>query len=144
CGALSRPSAPRPRELVDGRGALPRRPEQRSRAEALPVPRDRQHGGRRLRSLDAGSPLLLQLTAVRAATGRARARLRLPRNDSQDIAVFTIRRRSYRLERRLGLLIRKGGPMIVIVDERELVTGGFRSLFGREGIASAGFRAREF
>ena len=34
--------------------------------------------------------------------------------------------------------------MIVIVDERELVTGGFGSLFGREGVASAGFRATEF
>ena len=34
--------------------------------------------------------------------------------------------------------------MIVIVDERELVTDGFGSLFGREGVASAGFRATEF
>ena len=34
--------------------------------------------------------------------------------------------------------------MIVIVDERELVKGGFHSLFGREGIASAGFLPNEF
>ena len=34
--------------------------------------------------------------------------------------------------------------MIVIVDERELVKGGFHSLFGRDGLASAGFRPNEF
>ena len=34
--------------------------------------------------------------------------------------------------------------MIVIVDERDLVKDGYSSLFGREGIASAGFGAREF
>jgi DNA-binding response OmpR family regulator len=34
--------------------------------------------------------------------------------------------------------------MIVIVDERELVKGGFSSLFSREGIASAGFLPNEF
>jgi DNA-binding response OmpR family regulator len=34
--------------------------------------------------------------------------------------------------------------MIVIVDERELVTDGYSSLFGREGVASAGFRSSEF
>lgn len=34
--------------------------------------------------------------------------------------------------------------MIVIVDERELVTDGYSSLFGREGVASAGFCASEF
>ncbi|MBD0414448.1 response regulator transcription factor [Oryzicola mucosus] len=34
--------------------------------------------------------------------------------------------------------------MIVIVDERELVTDGYNSLFSREGVASAGFRSREF
>lgn len=34
--------------------------------------------------------------------------------------------------------------MIVIVDERELVTGGFGSMFGREGIASAGFSPEQF
>jgi len=34
--------------------------------------------------------------------------------------------------------------MIVIVDERELVTEGYSSLFGREGVASAGFRPSEF
>jgi DNA-binding response OmpR family regulator len=34
--------------------------------------------------------------------------------------------------------------MIVIVDERELVTDGYSSLFGREGVASAGFRPAEF
>lgn len=34
--------------------------------------------------------------------------------------------------------------MIVIVDERELVTDGYNSLFGREGVASAGFRPGEF
>jgi two-component system, OmpR family, flagellar system response regulator FtcR len=36
------------------------------------------------------------------------------------------------------------GPVIVIVDERELVKEGFSSLFGREGIASAGFAPVEF
>jgi len=34
--------------------------------------------------------------------------------------------------------------MIVIVDERELVTDGYHSMFDREGVASAGFRSREF
>jgi DNA-binding response OmpR family regulator len=34
--------------------------------------------------------------------------------------------------------------MIVIVDERELVTDGYTSLLEREGVASAGFRPREF
>ena len=34
--------------------------------------------------------------------------------------------------------------MIVIVDERELVKEGYYSLFGREGVASAGFGASEF
>ena len=34
--------------------------------------------------------------------------------------------------------------MIVIVDERELVKDGYHSLFGREGVASAGFGSSEF
>jgi DNA-binding response OmpR family regulator len=34
--------------------------------------------------------------------------------------------------------------MIVIVDERELVTDGYCSMFGREGVASAGFASGEF
>ncbi len=34
--------------------------------------------------------------------------------------------------------------MIVIVDERELVTEGYHSLFDREGVASAGFAPSEF
>lgn len=34
--------------------------------------------------------------------------------------------------------------MIVIVDERELVKEGYNSLFGREGVASAGFGSNEF
>ena len=34
--------------------------------------------------------------------------------------------------------------MIVIVDERELVKDGFYSLFGREGVAAAGFGSFEF
>jgi len=34
--------------------------------------------------------------------------------------------------------------MIVIVDERELVKEGYNSLFGREGVASAGFDTHEF
>jgi two-component system, OmpR family, flagellar system response regulator FtcR len=34
--------------------------------------------------------------------------------------------------------------MIVVVDERELVTEGYTSLFGREGIPSAGFDPVEF
>ncbi|MER8373329.1 response regulator transcription factor [Mesorhizobium sp. M0621] len=34
--------------------------------------------------------------------------------------------------------------MIVIVDERELVTEGYNSLFDREGIACAGFASGEF
>lgn len=34
--------------------------------------------------------------------------------------------------------------MIVIVDERELVKDGYQSLFGREGVASAGFGPNEF
>lgn len=34
--------------------------------------------------------------------------------------------------------------MIVIVDERDLVKEGYHSLFGREGIVSAGFRTEEF
>ena len=34
--------------------------------------------------------------------------------------------------------------MIVIVDERKLVQEGFLSLFGREGVASAGFGSSEF
>ena len=34
--------------------------------------------------------------------------------------------------------------MIVLVDERELVTDGFRSLFGREGIPSASFVPEDF
>jgi len=34
--------------------------------------------------------------------------------------------------------------MIVIVDERELVKEGYNSLFGREGVASAGFGTSEF
>ncbi|TYR30135.1 response regulator transcription factor [Mesorhizobium microcysteis] len=34
--------------------------------------------------------------------------------------------------------------MIVIVDERELVKDGYHSLFGREGVASAGFGSSDF
>lgn len=34
--------------------------------------------------------------------------------------------------------------MIVIVDERELVTEGYNSLFDREGVASAGFAPHDF
>ncbi len=34
--------------------------------------------------------------------------------------------------------------MIVVVDERELVTRGYASLFGREGIPSTGFDPEEF
>ncbi|GAA4119361.1 winged helix-turn-helix domain-containing protein [Aminobacter aganoensis] len=34
--------------------------------------------------------------------------------------------------------------MIVVVDERELVTKGYNSLFDREGVACAGFRSGEF
>ncbi len=34
--------------------------------------------------------------------------------------------------------------MIVVIDERELVTEGYNSLFNREGVASAGFAPREF
>lgn len=34
--------------------------------------------------------------------------------------------------------------MIVVVDERELVTEGYHSLFSREGIATAGFAPSEF
>jgi DNA-binding response OmpR family regulator len=34
--------------------------------------------------------------------------------------------------------------MIVIVDERDLVKEGYTSLFGREGVASAGFASSEF
>lgn len=34
--------------------------------------------------------------------------------------------------------------MIVIVDERPLVTEGYHAMFGREGIASSGFRSAEF
>jgi len=34
--------------------------------------------------------------------------------------------------------------MIVVVDERELVTEGYTSLFGREGVPSAGFDPDEF
>jgi two-component system, OmpR family, flagellar system response regulator FtcR len=34
--------------------------------------------------------------------------------------------------------------MIVIVDERELVTDGYCSMFDREGVASAGFASSEF
>jgi DNA-binding response OmpR family regulator len=34
--------------------------------------------------------------------------------------------------------------MIVIVDERELVTEGYSSLFDREGVATTGFRSGEF
>ena len=41
-------------------------------------------------------------------------------------------------------LIRKAGPMIVIVDERELVTEGYNSLFDREGVACAGFAPTDF
>jgi two-component system, OmpR family, flagellar system response regulator FtcR len=41
-------------------------------------------------------------------------------------------------------LIRRGGPMIVVVDERELVTNGYTSLFSREGVATAGFKPGEF
>src|SRR6478609_11475748 len=38
----------------------------------------------------------------------------------------------------------EGGPMIVIVDERQLVKDGYHSLFDREGVASAGFGSSEF
>lgn len=34
--------------------------------------------------------------------------------------------------------------MIVIVDERDMVTQGYTSLFGREGFSSAGFKGDEF
>ncbi|WP_102958758.1 response regulator transcription factor [Mangrovicella endophytica] len=34
--------------------------------------------------------------------------------------------------------------MIVVVDNRELVTSGYQSLFGREGVSAAGFGAEEF
>jgi two-component system, OmpR family, flagellar system response regulator FtcR len=34
--------------------------------------------------------------------------------------------------------------MIVIVDERDLVTDGYNSLFDREGVATAGFKPSEF
>lgn len=34
--------------------------------------------------------------------------------------------------------------MIVVVDDRELVTNGYKSLFGSEGVSSAGFQVDEF
>ena len=34
--------------------------------------------------------------------------------------------------------------MIVVVDNRELVTSGYQSLFGREGVSATGFSASEF
>jgi hypothetical protein len=34
--------------------------------------------------------------------------------------------------------------MLVIIDEREIVTSGYTSRFGSEGVASAGFRPVEF
>ena len=34
--------------------------------------------------------------------------------------------------------------MIVVVDNRELVTSGYQSLFAREGISTATFAADEF
>lgn len=34
--------------------------------------------------------------------------------------------------------------MIVVVDNRELVTGGYKSMFGSEGVSSAGFQVEEF
>lgn len=34
--------------------------------------------------------------------------------------------------------------MIVVVDDRELVTNGYKSLFGGEGVSSAGFQVEEF
>ncbi|MEX6504982.1 response regulator transcription factor [Jiella sp. M17.18] len=34
--------------------------------------------------------------------------------------------------------------MIVVVDNRELVTSGYQSLFAREGVSAAGFGAEEF
>ncbi|MFD2236353.1 response regulator transcription factor [Aureimonas populi] len=34
--------------------------------------------------------------------------------------------------------------MIVVVDDRDLVTGGYKSLFGSEGVSSAGFQVEEF
>ncbi|UIJ72889.1 response regulator transcription factor [Aurantimonas sp. HBX-1] len=34
--------------------------------------------------------------------------------------------------------------MIVVVDNRELVTSGYQSLFGREGVSAAGFQADDF
>lgn len=61
--------------------------------------------------------------------------------------LFAIPRSRYPLNKKSGHLIRGkigAGPMIVIIDERELVKGGFNSLFSREGIASAGFAPSEF
>ncbi|KAB0679898.1 response regulator transcription factor [Aureimonas leprariae] len=34
--------------------------------------------------------------------------------------------------------------MIIVVDDRELVTSGYQSLFGQEGVSSAGFGVAEF
>ncbi|WP_152046122.1 response regulator transcription factor [Aureimonas psammosilenae] len=34
--------------------------------------------------------------------------------------------------------------MIIVVDDRELVTSGYQSLFGQEGVSSAGFGVGEF
>lgn len=34
--------------------------------------------------------------------------------------------------------------MIVVVDDRELVTNGYRSMFSSEGVSSAGFQVEEF
>ena len=45
----------------DGGGALPCRAEQQPGAEALRLHRDHQHGGDRLRLMDAGGEGLLQL-----------------------------------------------------------------------------------
>ena len=55
-----------PRHLVDGRRALPCRSRQQSGAEAICLPRHRQHGGDRLRPMDRQRARLLQPIAAGA------------------------------------------------------------------------------
>jgi DNA-binding response OmpR family regulator len=128
------------------------------------MPRHCQSSRHRLRQLDDRSAIFLQLLIVSSAVNMAdlpqgqfgvRApqfvharprgeRLRLPKSGLQEIAVVEDSPQRLPLYPQVPSTDSEGGPMIVIVDERELVKDGYHSLFNREGVASAGFGSFEF
>jgi len=71
-------------------------------------------------------------------------RFGIPKNRDKNSRFFNPADRGYQFINKINTKIRKGGPMIVVVDERTLVTDGYCSMFGREGVASAGFASGDF